>query len=161
MTKTYPYDITFKVQMTDKKGSEIIDNGIIPWISIDDPKLEIVNLHDRDEIVISENKVVFVIEYPLTKPAEINIDAKTNLGFTRAELVSAVSAAYHRIYKEELETSIIKTIPVEEREGTVNRNETNGSYGIWGHDIGDLVLVAVEARKTESGELKLELIVAS
>ena len=27
--------------------------------------------------------------------------------------------------------------------GCLNRNQTNGIYGIWGHDIGDLVIECI------------------
>lgn len=33
-----------------------------------------------------------------------------------------------------------KVLPVSMRRGLINRPETNGIYGIWGHDIGDLVI---------------------
>ncbi len=37
------------------------------------------------------------------------------------------------------------------RRGIINRNQTNGKYGIWGHDIGDLDLSAVIVKKTGDG----------
>ena len=38
-----------------------------------------------------------------------------------------------------------------------NRNETNGKYGIWGHDIADLVLADILVYKTADGQIILSL----
>ncbi len=55
----------------------------------------------------------------------------------RADLVRLISEEYQRIYLEEECTSEInvRLIP-----GTLNRNETNGKFGVWGHTLEDLCL---------------------
>lgn len=47
--------------------------------------------------------------------------------------------------------------PVNERKTMYNRNETNGKYGIWGHDISDLVLAEILVYEAENGEIILTL----
>ncbi len=151
-------EIAFGVKVDSKEGFE---NDIMPWISIKNPESEIENLIGKDEIVIENNIAIIIIDYPLNKPVEIEIKSNTSKGFTRKQLVERISEEYNRIYKEEEESAKTKTIPIDERKGIINRNQTDGKYGIWGHDIDDLDLSGIVIRKTVSGEIKLELIVES
>ncbi len=70
---------------------------------------------------------------------------------TRFVLVDIISKLYQRIYRQEKETA---TLPIEsmaeryDRTGggrplMLNRAPTYGKYGIWGHELGDLVLRTV------------------
>lgn len=154
-------EILFQVKANDKDDLEIFEEGIIPWISIKNPKNEIPNLIGKNEIIINKDIVTLIIDYPLNKPIEVKIQSDKTTGFTRKELAQKISIEYNRIYKEEEESSKVKTTPIEERKGLINRNQTDGKYGIWGHDIDDLDLSGVILRKTENGEIKLELIIQS
>jgi predicted nucleotidyltransferase len=151
-------EITFGVKVDGKEGFE---NDIMPWISIKNPESEIENLIGKDEIVIERKFALLRIDYPLSNPVEIMIMSDSEKGFTRKKLVEEISKAYNQIYKEEEETSNIKTIPIFEREGVINRNQTDGKYGIWGHDIDDLDLSGIVLREIDSGYLKLELNIES
>ena len=154
-------EILFEVKTTNEDYLEVFEDGIVPWISIKDPQSEIENLIGKDEIVISQTNVILLIDYPLENAIEINIKSNDSNGFTRKELAQKISTEYNRIYKEEEESAKTKTTPIEERQGLINRNKTDGKYGIWGHDIDDLDLSAIILRLMENGELKLELIVES
>lgn len=154
-------EILFQVKTNDKDELEIFEDGIIPWISIKNPESEINNLIGKDEIVINKSNVILIIDYPLNNPVEIKIKSENSNGFTRKELAQKISTEYNRIYKEEEESANTKTTPIDERQGLINRNQTDGKYGIWGHDIDDLDLSAIILRKTENGEIKLELMVES
>lgn len=154
-------EILFEVKTTDKEDLEIFEDGIIPWISIKNPEDVIDNLIGKDEIVIANSAAILIIDYPLSNPVEIKLSAKTDKGFTRKELIENISTEYRRIYKEEEESAEVKTIPLEECQGLINRNQTNGKYGIWGHDIDDLDLSAVIIGKTANGEIILELYIES
>lgn len=151
-------EITFGVKVDSKEGFE---NDIMPWISIKNPESEIENLIGKDEIVIENNIATIIIDYPLNKPIEIEIKSNTSKGFTRKQLAERISEEYNRIYKEEEKSAKTKTTPIDEREGIINRNQTDGKYGIWGHDIDDLDLSRVIVKRTDSGKIKLELIVES
>ena len=96
-----------------------------------------------------------MIDYPFRK--EFRFDAESKNGFTRAQLLRDISSAYYKIYKEEEQTATTKTIPAEKRTTTYNRNQTNGIYGIWGHDIADLVLAEILVCKDSSGKIILSL----
>ena len=50
---------------------------------------------------------------------------------------------------------------MDKRVGLSNRNETNGKYGIWGHDLIDLYLSDIEVYKNKSGFVTLILYVDS
>ena len=144
--------ISFEVRTDNKKDFE---DGIIHWASIENPDLDIRRLVDKDKIVISESRITIIIDYPLTN--EYKFELKSKNGFTRQQLLKEISKSYYQIYDEEEKTATIKTIPIDKRTKMYNRNETNGKYGIWGHDIADLVLADILVYKTESGEIVLSL----
>ena len=140
----------------NKEESNDFENGIIPWISIEKPEDEINRLIDADKIVITYSEIILIIDYPLNKPAKFIVKS-SGKGFTKKQLVLEISKKYHEIYKTEESSAKTKTIPVKEREGLINRNETDGKYGIWGHDISDLDLSSVEVYKTENGKIQVLL----
>lgn len=144
----------------NKEELKDFEDGIIPWISIENPGSEIDRLIDADQIVVPHSEITLIIDYPLNKPAEFNLKSSKN-GFTKKQLVLEISKLYHEIYKSEEETAKTKTIPLEKREGLINRNETDGKYGVWGHDIGDLDLSGIEVYQSESGKIQVLLVVES
>jgi hypothetical protein len=154
-------EILFQVKTYAKEDLEIFEDGIIPWISIKGPEKYFNNLMNKDEIVLIANEAILLIDYPLNNPVEIEIKSEKSDGFTRGELIKLISREYNRIYKEEEESSQVKTIPLEEREDLINRNETNGKYGIWGHDIDDLDLSAIIVKWEHSKKPRLELFIES
>lgn len=140
----------------NKEDLKIFEDGIIPWISIDKPEDEINRLIDADKVAITYSEIILIIDYPLNKPVEFIIKS-SGKGFTKKQLVLEISKKYHEIYKAEESSARTKTIPVEKREGLINRNETDGKYGIWGHDIGDLDLSSAQVYKMENGKIKVFL----
>jgi hypothetical protein len=139
------FSIDFNVKATSEDAKDF-DDGIIPWISIEDPEKEISRLIEADKIVLPYSKVVLIFDYPLDSPVQFEISTSEN-GFSRKQLIREISKKYKEIYKEEETSATIKTVPAEKREGLMNRNKTNGKYGIWGHDLGDLDLSTVEVYK--------------
>jgi hypothetical protein len=148
--------IEFGVQ-TDNKSD--FEDGVIPWASLENPEADIPNLIDKDEVVIKHFSIKVIIDYPLTNPYEFTLTS--DQGFTRAQLLSEISKHYYKIFEEEEASATIKTIPVDKRTTIANRNETNGKYGIWGHDIADLVLSGISVYKTLNGEIVLSLDIES
>lgn len=129
-------------------------DGIIPSIRIDSPQVEIKNLIGRDEVVIKEKELTVIVDYPLSSNYKFELISKK--GFTRAQLINEISNRYYQLYDEEEKTATIKTVPMQQRK-ILNRNQTNGKYGIWGHDIGDLVLDEIHVFKNEIGKVTLTL----
>jgi len=146
------------IKVSNQKDFE---GEIMPWISIKNPEKYIANLIDKENVIIKQNSAILIIDYPLKKPVEIEIKSASLKGFNKKELVQIISSEYKRIYEEEEKSTSIKTIPLKERKGVINRNKTNGKYGIWGHDIDDLDLSAIIIRKTENGKIVIELYVES
>ncbi|HEV7557423.1 MAG TPA: hypothetical protein VGO00_18275, partial [Kofleriaceae bacterium] len=106
-------------------------------------------------------QAVLVIDYPLSNPATIPITAPLPLGFTRAALITTICEEYAGIYEAEEGTANTKTIPIEERGLQIARNRTDGAYGIWGHDLEDLVVTAARWTREPDGTVKIELNVES
>lgn len=120
---------------------EYFDDGIIPWINLERPDYD--NLIGSDEIVLKYPKIILLIDYPLTNTAQIEIQPKNEHGFSKKELIKVISDTYKIIYDQEDDTAATKTIPIEERNGIINRNTTDGKWGIWGHDLADLDLSGI------------------
>ncbi len=78
-------------------------------------------------------------------------------GFTRGQLLIEISKHYYKLYDEEEQTATVKTIPINQRTTMYNRNQTNGKYGVWGHDIADLDLSEITVYKNKKGETVLLL----
>ncbi len=148
--------IEFKVKTNNLKDFE---DGFIPWAVLENPEMDLSNLDKKDEIAIDESVIKIIIDYPLTNQYEFIL--KSDRGFTRGQLLTEISNHYYLLYKEEEESATIKTIPVDKRTTMYNRNETNGKYGIWGHDISDLVLLGISVYKAKNREIILTLNVES
>jgi hypothetical protein len=112
-----------------------------PYINLFDPTSCIANLRNPEEVVIHAPSIRIVADYPFSREFEFEVtpgDGRTE--FTRAALARAVADLYQRIYDEEDETA---GGPTPNIPGLLNRGRSEGTYGIWGHDLGDLVLHTV------------------
>jgi len=147
--------ISYGIKTNDLANFE---DGKIPWIRIDSPQIEIQNLIDKDETVIKESNVIVFVDYPLTNTYTFELTSPK--GFTRTQLIYEISKQYYQLYDEEERTAKTKTLSLEQRT-IYNRNRTDGKYGIWGHDIGDLVLAEIIVYKTSKGMIFLTLEIES
>jgi len=130
-------------------------------IRLHEPERAIATLDKPDEIVIPFEHAVLMIDYPLSHPTSVAITAPLALGFTRSALVKAICDEYSHVYDAEEGTAATKTIPIEERGAMRSRNRTDGAYGIWGHDLQDLVLTAARWTREADGTVRIELHVES
>lgn len=147
--------IEFEIKANAEELKDFED-GIIPWISIEKPEDKISRLIEADKIVVPYSEITLIIDYPLNNPAKFLL-ISSEKGFTKKQLAIEISKKYLDIYKAEERSAKTKTIPVEKREGLINRNETDGMYGIWGHDIGDLDLSSLQVYKTKNGKITILL----
>lgn len=83
------------------------------------------------------------LDYPLSKPYVLEYKDVATVG----ELSWLIAQAYGAIYETEAETSKVRVIDEEFRGTVLNRNRTEGEYGIWGHDMGDLFLEIINIDK--------------
>lgn len=145
--------IEFSVAIVDQE-SRLVD--YVPWISIEKAAAQLPGLKDPDKIVLQHQQVKVIIDYPLSHPVIFEL-ATDGEGFSTQQLIAAISEKYHEIYKEEEQTAATKTVPADQREGLLNRNQTDGKYGIWGHDISDLSLGEIEVYQHKNGAIYLKL----
>ena len=100
--------------------------------------MKIAKEHDAPLEIPKGSKMYY--SYPLScvVVVEITKDLKTT-----SEFIEAFCDGYNEIYTLEEESTKKKAMPIYEEDPSrplVNRNATDGCFGIWGHDIGDLVL---------------------
>ena len=77
--------------------------------------------------------VTIVFTYPLAREARLGFKSET--GFTRAEIIECIRSGYRQIYAEDDE--LVLDLPG-------STGEPEGKWGIWGHDILDLMIEDVE-----------------
>ena len=95
------------------------------------------DLVNRLNEVVSPNvkNIYTAIDYPLSRPANFKFTIEDNLDVTYGFLLYTYSVAYQIVCDiEDKEDGDPGTIP-----GLLNRAQSNGQFGIWGHGIGDLV----------------------
>jgi hypothetical protein len=149
------FTIEFKIKASGE-DLKTFEDGFIPWVNIDNPKLQLEKMVDVDKTILPYSSASIIIDYPLNYPAVFEIKSRGE-GFSRRQLIMEISSKYHEIYKLEESTAKTKTIPVEKREGLYNRNQTDGKFGVWGHDITDLDLSTIEVHKNSKGQITLTL----
>lgn len=110
-------------------------------------------IFSNGDSLVEGTKLRTVIDYPLSTKVEFEVE----LAYYVNDMIGAICKKYKEIYKEENETSKKKAMTLDEEFpgcGLLNRNETNGCYGIWGHNIGDLYIERLQL-DTENKELVL------
>lgn len=92
-----------------------------------------------DEIVAPEDTITILFDYPLSNAVELEF---TNPGgFNRVQFCKAVHDGYTQIYQiEDGAVGDPGMIP-----GMLNRQSSDGPYGIWGHVMSDLYLESIES----------------
>lgn len=147
-----------RIPVTEKRVAMMATRIAFPGgLKLHDANLAVAQLAHPDEIVIPFDKATLVIDYPLTHPTTVKLASSYEQGFTRAELVRAICDEYANVYEAEEGTAQTKTVPVEERGEFRGRNRTDGAYGIWGHDLEDLVLTAIRWTRKPDGDVTIEL----
>jgi len=102
-----------------------------------------------DERVIRKENIVIVYNYPLD--LAVDFPHKRKGGWTRKALFAAIQKDYAKIYRDE-----DKAVgPTGHVPGMLNRDRSDGPYGIWGHDIGDLVVEGVTV--SDKGKVTLRI----
>jgi hypothetical protein len=145
-------EVTFQIDHPDSAQDEPS-----PYVSLAAPAEDIRQMRNSDEVVFAGTELILILDYPFAKEWEFPIRSESPAGFTRAELARKISETYKTVYDEEELTSTTKVVPMEERKGLINRNTTTGKYGIWGHDLGDLVLHTIELSKRADGKVQARL----
>ena len=98
---------------------------------------------DRGNNKILPKSIRILYDYPLKYPEIIKHYSKD--GFSKLDIMVLVSDDYRNIYKEERED--IGETPNES--GMLNKKNSHGRHGIWGHSIGELILHSIRYNKTK------------
>ncbi len=101
-------------------------------------------IDDIDEVVVPAPEATLRLNYPLSVAVLVPVKAAAPEGITRGEILHAVHDAYKTIYEREAASS--PPAPIDDRTRTLNREATSGNFGIWGHDLSDLVLIRLDIR---------------
>lgn len=90
-----------------------------------------------------------LFDYPLSGdfPFPLHAPRDPALGYTYGEDIDRVLDVYDEIYETERQTS---TVEEGMMQGMMNRNRTDGKYGIYGHVLSDLVLTALDYEQNEN-----------
>ena len=117
------------------KGSPIYPSW---WIEDEDGEYaEDMAANPPEEVILPANKkYTLKIEYPLSTPFLADFETGKK-GMTRQEFVDMACEAYQEIYR--IEDGDVGG-PTPDIPGMLNRQTSDGRYGIWGHDIGDLTI---------------------
>ncbi len=99
------------------------------------------NLRNRiinpDEVIIPDEKITIKFTYPLS--VEIVREYEQKGGFSRKDLFRHIFEAYKNIYDEEEQ----QVGDPGTYKNLYNRKKSEGPYGIWGHQLGDLYLESI------------------
>jgi hypothetical protein len=92
-------------------------------------------LKSKELISNDISEIIVHITYPVNTPAIFKYEC-SNIDITYGLILYLYTYSYQKMYDIESETS---TKPVTNIPGMINRDATDGMFGIWGHVIGDLV----------------------
>ena len=106
------------------------------------------------ELPMSDSFGQVVMHVPRERLAEIVMELRDEYGFNMCIDVTAVDYAD---YEAEEGSAHTKTVPLDERGAMRGRNRTDGAYGIWGHDLEDLIVTAARWTRRSNGSVVIEL----
>ncbi|EFC40831.1 predicted protein [Naegleria gruberi] len=112
------------------------------YVSVQCYEDELERYEDTTDLIPNRQSITIEYDYPLSIPARKTFERPVN-GFTQRQLVALICRGYKEIYEEEDGSSSITAQPMRDQDpncSLINRCSTNGKYGIWGHEIGDLML---------------------
>ena len=113
-------------------------------------------LLDAEVVVVPTPEIEIKFSYPMTVPKVVV--RKSDTGFTLLDIAKIVHEEYVKIYREEDET---KKHQEAHGGGLLNRGDSDGKYGIWGHDLGDLYLEGAAIKSVSGGRTRLDIMIGS
>jgi hypothetical protein len=122
---------------------KIYEDGIVPHINLATAQNELKRLKNADEVVLNNQKVALIIDYPIVKPLNVVLETSKK-GFTRGELIRQISEKYDALYREIIQET--KTKPLSERK-----------YGLVNTEFLALDLASIEVYTMPSGKKLLTL----
>ena len=128
-----PTKINCKYHPPDEKAFVCCANVCDFPLLTDDPKQ--VTLVDGGKQITAATEITIYFDYPISNPVEFK--TQNPKGFTRLDLYRAIYAGYKTIYDAETDPGTVAP-------NMLNRAQSKGPYGIWGHYMEDLCIEGVE-----------------
>lgn len=116
-----------------------------PFVRVSLIRSEETVIDDMDDVVVPAQEARITFDYPLSVVAISTVKASTPIGITRGDILLAIHDGYVQIYQEEDAASPPSNL--ENGGPLVNREHTGGRFGIFGHDIDDLVVESIRFRE--------------
>jgi len=113
------------------------------WINLREMPDGLSRLIDADEIVVVAASARLVLSYPLDVSAVRVIAPGDGRTFMRRELVQLIDETYREVYAKETATQSEPTPAIADRGLLLNRPASDGTFGIWGHDLDDLAIEGI------------------
>lgn len=125
-SETHCFNILFSDDPDDDKGTTPL---VSDYIAFENKGCRIAG---EDRLVTPLERILIYFEYPVNNP--INLEFQQAGGFKLSDIWRCVYQGYEKIYVEEPE-------PEPDPSWTLlNRPNTYGKYGIWGHTMEQLYL---------------------
>lgn len=122
-------------------------SDVLPWFDLKNVATGLEDLIDGEERVLPDLTAHLLLHYPLEQPCVRPIQATSPEGFSRADMLRLIAGTYLEIYRQEADSQSVPTPAPAEREGLINRPGSDGTFGIWGHDIEDLGVEGIEVHR--------------
>jgi hypothetical protein len=119
------------------------------WMDLRNVRKNFSLLLDAGEVVLETAEATLVLSYPLNIAAACSIRPADGKSFTRGELVRLINETYEEVYRLEANSQSSPTPPVHERGTLINRPESDGMFGIWGHDLDDLGISKIDVYRID------------
>jgi hypothetical protein len=142
-----PWDTIPVQSQPDQDAIDDGDTDPFDWMDLRRMPDEYDALIGADETVLSANSAKLILVYPLDTAAVRDLTSTDGKGFTRGALMKAIDETYREIYTREAASQSAPTPAVEDRGTVQNRPASDGDFGVWGHDLNDLGISAIEVHK--------------
>ncbi len=119
------------------------------WMDLCDVPENFSRLLNAGEVVLEAPEAILALTYPLAIAATRSIRPADGKAFTRGELVRLIDETYREVYRLETNSQSSPTPPVHERGHLINRPESDGIFGIWGHDLEDLGIADINVYRID------------
>jgi hypothetical protein len=132
-------------------GGAVADGETAPfnWMDLRHVPENFSRLLNASEAVLEAPEATLALTYPLEIAATRSIRPADGKAFTRGELVRLIDETYREVYRLETDSQSSPTPAVHERGQLINRPGSDGTFGIWGHDLDDLGIAEIKVYRID------------
>jgi len=115
----------------------------VNWVPLYEMNKHISNLVDVEEVVLAAESATLLLSYPLKKSAVRLVHPTNSKEFTRGDLAKIIEETYREVYRLEAVSQAVTDSYLNDRGNLYNKPESDGVFGIWGHDMYDLSIAFI------------------